>query len=276
LSQSTNREHLYYARRFGDLYIRVAMPYDIYTQRLLKTDNTFLYFIVALFVAMLLPIYIVTGRFGKSIKQLRDFVTVSDKNDIPDFEFPDDELGEISARITENYRQLNESKKKIDLEREKLLQHVQSSEEGICFFTADGKAEFYNGLFIQYLNIIADEADYKPSSVFKIDAFDEMNRFLSAGNEKYFETQIRCQGKTFSLRVNVFDDKEFEIILNDITKHEKTRLLKQEITGNIAHELRTPVTSIRGYLETVLEQPLDEEKKNRFITRAHHQTMVLS
>lgn len=64
--------------------------------------------------------------------------------------------------------------------------------------------------------------------------------------------------------------------MNDITKQGKTRQLKQEMTSNIAHELRTPVTSIRGYLETVLEQPLDDEKKKYFITQAFDQTIVLS
>ena len=277
ISASISREYLYYARKFGNRYIRVALPYDIQTQNLLKTDKTFLYFITALFAAMLLLMNMITGRFGKSIRQLRDFLTVADKRDIPCFHFPNDELGEISAKITENYRQLNESKKTIDLEREKLLQHVHSSEEGICFFTANRKVEFYNGLFIYYLNTISDAPDSNWSAVFSDDAFDEMNRFLQAAGETCFETQIRRQGKTFSLRVNVFEDKGFEIVLNDVTKQEKTRLLKQEMTGNIAHELRTPVTSIRGYLETVLEQqPLDEEKKKHFITRAYHQTIVLS
>ena len=48
------------------------------------------------------------------------------------------------------------------------------------------------------------------------------------------------------------------------------------MTGNIAHELRTPITSIRGYLETVLDQPLSDEKKQYFIERAFHQTIALS
>ena len=276
VSISDNHEYLYYARKFGERYIRVALPYDIQTQRLLKTEKTFLFFIVALFSVMLLLMNVITNRFAKSIRQLRDFLSLSNKNDIPVFDFPDDELGEIGVRITDNYRQLNESKKKIDMERERLSQHIHSSEEGICFFSADRKVEFFNGLFIQYLNTIADEPESDLTAVFTDDAFAELNRFLTDGNEKYFEAFIIRQGKTFSLRVNIFEDKGFEVVLNDITVQEKTRLLKQEMTGNIAHELRTPVTSIRGYLETVLGSALDEEKKNHFITRAYHQTMVLS
>ena len=275
-SASNNHEYLYYAKKFGGQYIRVALPYDIQTQRFLKTDNAFLYFIVGLFLAMLLIMNIVTNRFGKSIKELRDFVINSNNEEIPEFNFPNDELGEIGSKITDNYRQLKERKKEVDSEREKLLQHVHSSEEGICFFSANKKVEFYNGLFIQYLNNLTDESGSEPLAVFSDSVFSEMNQFIAENKNNYFETLINKQGKTFSLRANVFEDRSFEITLNDITKQEKTRLLKQEMTGNIAHELRTPVTSIRGYLETVLEQSLDEEKKKYFITQAFEQTIVLS
>jgi signal transduction histidine kinase len=78
------------------------------------------------------------------------------------------------------------------------------------------------------------------------------------------------------VRVNIFDDKSFEIIINDITKQEKTRRLKQEMTGNITHELRTPVTGIRGCLETILEHRLEPEKKDYFIKSAYEQVLSLS
>jgi signal transduction histidine kinase len=58
--------------------------------------------------------------------------------------------------------------------------------------------------------------------------------------------------------------------------HEKTRRLKHEMTGNIAHELRTPVTSIRGYLETMLETPLTPEQQRKFTEKAYNQTLNLS
>jgi signal transduction histidine kinase len=51
----------------------------------------------------------------------------------------------------------------------------------------------------------------------------------------------------------------------------------QDITNNIAHELRTPVTSIRGYLETIIEHKnLSEAKKNNYIERAYKQVIRLS
>ena len=58
---------------------------------------------------------------------------------------------------------------------------------------------------------------------------------------------------------------------------EKNTQLKKQMTSNIAHELRTPVTSIRGYLETLLACPdLPQEKKQAFLERAYNQTLRLS
>ena len=50
-----------------------------------------------------------------------------------------------------------------------------------------------------------------------------------------------------------------------------------QMTSNIAHELRTPVTSIRGYLETLIACPdMAPEKKQMFLERAYNQTLRLS
>jgi two-component system phosphate regulon sensor histidine kinase PhoR len=53
--------------------------------------------------------------------------------------------------------------------------------------------------------------------------------------------------------------------------------LKKQMTSNIAHELRTPVTSIRGYLETLIACPdMSPEKKQDFIEKAYNQTLRLA
>ncbi len=278
-SSSTNQAYLYYAKRFNNYYVRVALPYNIQVKDFLRPGNGFIYFILCLFVLMLFVINYVAGRFGRSIRQLRDFALAVEKGEnIPVIHFPHDELGEIGARITDDYQSMKESRRNIALEREKLLQHVHSSGEGICFFTSGRGVEFYNSLFIQYLNTIIDGENINPSGLLNHPAFEKVKAFLDmpAAGQQYFETTMNCQGKHFIVRVNRFDDSGFEVTINDVTQLEKTRLLKQEMTGNIAHELRTPVTGIRGYLETVLEQPLDADKQWYFIKKAYGQTLVLS
>ncbi|MCR5192913.1 MAG: HAMP domain-containing histidine kinase [Bacteroidales bacterium] len=62
-----------------------------------------------------------------------------------------------------------------------------------------------------------------------------------------------------------------------IEEQERNRQLKQEMTNNIAHELKTPVSSIRGYLEILLgDKPIDDEKRAFFLERCYSQTLRLS
>lgn len=58
---------------------------------------------------------------------------------------------------------------------------------------------------------------------------------------------------------------------------QRNRQLKQEMTSNIAHELKTPVSSIRGYLEILLsDKPVDDERRRYFLERSFRQTLRLS
>lgn len=60
------------------------------------------------------------------------------------------------------------------------------------------------------------------------------------------------------------------------TKAEQS-ILKRQLTQNIAHELKTPVASIQGYLETILENPgIDEARKEQFMQRCYAQSQRLT
>ena len=64
--------------------------------------------------------------------------------------------------------------------------------------------------------------------------------------------------------------------MHDITKPTKRKILKQQITENIAHELKTPVSSIKGFLETILEGNTDKNRTMDYIRRAYAQSARLS
>ena len=62
-----------------------------------------------------------------------------------------------------------------------------------------------------------------------------------------------------------------------IVEQRRNRQLKQEMTNNIAHELKTPVSSIRGYLEILLgDRPVSDEQRRYFMERCYSQTLRLS
>lgn len=63
----------------------------------------------------------------------------------------------------------------------------------------------------------------------------------------------------------------------DRQQAEEQNRMRRRLTQNVAHELKTPVASIRGYMETLLENPdLDEATRNQFIARSHRQTERLA
>ena len=58
---------------------------------------------------------------------------------------------------------------------------------------------------------------------------------------------------------------------------EEQNILKRQLTQNIAHELKTPVASIQGYLETILDNPsIKEETKAQFLDRCYAQSKRLA
>lgn len=287
LSQSTGVEYYYFAKDYMNFFIRVALPYDIEVQNFLKTDNIFLYFITLLFFITLISLIYLSDRFGKAISSLKDFIVSADNNNInyKNIHFPNTELGEIGEKIIRNYQLLEESNKQIKVEQEKLLRHFHYSDEGIAIFSAKREKIYANTHFIQYLNTVLDEPTFKIEGLLEQPDFKEVNDFLQRNtpvnpnttNIPVYQNKISKGGKHFAIKLLIFTDNSFEITLNNISDNEKNRLLKQEMTNNIAHELKTPVSSIRGYIETLLEQPnITPDKQHFFLERTYSQIVRLS
>ena len=72
-------------------------------------------------------------------------------------------------------------------------------------------------------------------------------------------------------------ERIIKIYKNLQSTRQEQDILKRQLTQNVAHELKTPVASIQGYLETVLENPqIGAEKREQFLRRCFAQSQRLS
>ncbi len=276
-SASTGIDYYYLATAFNKYYVRVALPYNLNVKALLKGDNLYIYLIIALFIAATLSLLLISDKLGRSISAMRDFAySLSRGNINKSFIFPSGELGEIGQKLVENYRSLESSRAELKQEKDKLIKHFTHSTAGIAFFSPLMEPIYYNSLFMTHLNSIVETPTLNVSDIFTLQEFGKSLKFIGEQKRGVFEDTIKKNGLYYNLRTIIFDDGSIEVIVNNVSAAEKNRLIKQEMTSNIAHELRTPVSSISGYLETLISCDMPKDKQMHFIERSYLQAQRLA
>lgn len=290
VSKTTNQKYYYYAKNCKKYIVRTAAVYNIDIVNFLKTDHVFWIFIFFLLALMSVLFYFTTRRLSDFIIKLKDFALKAAQNeDISkmDSNFQDNELGVIRRQIIQIYDNLKTAKDELTKEREKLYGHLHVLKEGISIFSPEKSKILANSHFIQFINMISDRSTISAEHIFIISEFSKVLEFVNQYRENdlqifnkelpQIEYTIEKGEKFFQIRCIIFVDRSFEVLISDVTKPEKQKLLKQQLTSNIAHELKTPLSSIKGYLETILNNPnIPDEKKKYFIEKAFAQAERLT
>jgi len=135
--------------------------------------------------------------------------------------------------------------------------------------------------------MISEKSTISAEHIFAIPEFGKVVEFIDQNKGKEIQNQnkelpqieytIEKGEKYFHVRCIIFLDKSFEVLISDVTRPEKQRLLKQQLTSNIAHELKTPLSSIKGYLETILNsENIPAIKQKYFLQKAFVQSERLT
>lgn len=173
----------------------------------------------------------------------------------------EDEIGALSSTFNFLVGELKKSISEISREKSKLEAIINYMEDGLIAINSEGKIIHSNPKAIKMLA--------------NGDHFDDdlIGDLLSIYNSGRVESGIGSKSLTANgriLKVNFapFIDEDSNkvgiiFVLQDITEAERLETMRREFVANVSHELKTPITSIKSYTETILDGRVDDMEMQR-------------
>ncbi len=188
----------------------------------------------------------------------------------------EDEVGELAFQFYQMEHSLSDMMTQLKAEKNKLSVLLKNMPDGIIEIDGNRNVTLINPAAKKFMNLTAT-----PSETFNIekplialtrnyDLNQAVSQVLDFGQQIARETYIGDRNIRFYVTpIPSFQDNEKRkavIILQDITDLTKLEKVRKEFIANISHELKTPLTSIQGFVETIKEElPQDNEEHQEFL-----------
>lgn len=164
-------------------------------------------------------------------------------------------------QIKGNMNEISSEKSKL----ETILLHLT---DGVLAFNLDGKLIHANLAGKKMLSLKSEKSFEEIFS--KLDIDINLEKIIYLQDWASSEEMVAFGDKFFNVFFAPFRDEENRpngvvAVVQDITEQAKLDSMRKEFVANVSHELKTPLTSIKTYSETILEQDLDEESRIKFM-----------
>lgn len=171
-------------------------------------------------------------------------------------------IGMMTTEIKENLSEVSRQKNQI----ETILLHMT---DGIIAFNMEGKIILVNPAATRLLHILPEDdtfqkifenlnVDINMEKIIYLDAWTSSEERISVGDKHI--------NLFFAPLKNELDRPDgVMVVIQDITEHVKLDNMRKEFVADVSHELKTPITSIMGYADTLLEGEYDKETQDKFL-----------
>ena len=172
-------------------------------------------------------------------------------------------FGIMTNELKQKLNEVNRQKRQI----ETILLHMT---DGIIAFDMDGKIIHINPAAKNLLGL--NDKDNTFDKVFKKLNIDiNIEKIIYLENWTSSEQRKNLGDKYINILFAPFQDENDRpagviALIQDITEHVKLDNMRKEFVADVSHELKTPITSIMGYSDTLLEGEYDDETKTKFLS----------
>ena len=289
-SNTLQKELMYYASSGivskNTWVVRVSIPIDEYSAIISDLQYKIILFgFIVSFVLLYLSYFIskqITAPIDNIRKKTEEYVStlhMSRPFDIPKTK----ELASLAISLNKMAKELDKRIKQIQNEKEDKESLLSSMQEGIVAVNKNGKIISINDIAKDYLNINKKNPLKKKYSdvikIRKVNSIIDQNISKNAINKYVFEQEISIKkNKTrfFLLHssplVRTHKNRGVLIVLTDITFKKQLEKVRQDFVANVSHELKTPITSITGFLEILNRDDISKEEHDLFLEKIQNHT----
>lgn len=199
---------------------------------------------------------------------ISDLIGRTEKIASGDFEYitedsSGDEIGKLIDSFNYMSMELKDTLTEISNEKSKLVTILLHMADGVIAFGLGGKIIHANPAAQNMLNINSEQEDFY--SIFeRVGVVVSKDEIINLEHQKNIESSIIYNNKYYRLVFASFkgeDEKTNGIItvIHDVTEQQKLDNMRKEFVANVSHELKTPLTSIKTYTETLLEGAIEDK-----------------
>ncbi len=169
---------------------------------------------------------------------------------------------EATLEIREHLKDVDRQKKQI----ETILLHMT---DGILAFNIEGELTHKNLAAERLLNLSEEDDDFE--KIFsKLNVDINLEKIIYLEDWTSSDKKVRINDKYLNLLFVPYKDNLEKTagviaVIQDITEHVKLDNMRKEFVADVSHELKTPITSIMGYADTLLEGEYDDATKTKFL-----------
>lgn len=223
---------------------------------------------LALFITIILGYFIAKSITGP----INDVTIKAERMAQGDFEQvveirSDDEIGQLADMFNYLTAKLKTVLQEMSNEKQKMDTIIEYMADGLIASTKEGQIIHINSKAMEMLGINEEVCATKDfdqlltpyNEQFKIENFleNEENRI---GNKIIDINNGSILQASYAPFMDQNGDVEgIIILLQDVTKHQKLESIRKEFVANVSHELKTPLTTIKSYTETLLDGVIDDK-----------------
>lgn len=174
--------------------------------------------------------------------------------------------GEIYYRLHRLAKRWHAQVRQVEQQHTRFIQGIQASPNGVMMLDDHNRIEWCNAIGEQHFGL-----DVKRDLRQHVTHLVRQPNFVNYLNGHQYDEALTMRGMgasrqhILSVQVFPYGDNRKLILTQDITEMERIDAMRRDFVANVSHELKTPLTVLSGFLETMRELPIAEWDRRRYL-----------